>query len=133
MNLRCVLSCLLLTIAVSGAPESRADQVRKALQARQEGRLEASIELYRDALSALSIDPESWWYQGLNYYDLDRFAEAEEAFRKVTEQASNNGGATTLLGLCEFQNGRYRDAFAHIVIGKQYGIPEGSELDRVAQ
>jgi tetratricopeptide (TPR) repeat protein len=78
------------------------------------------------------VDPESWWYQGLNYYDLDRYVEAEEAFRNLVAQNPEHGGGLALLGLCEFQNRKYQTAFAHIVLGKEKGIPPGSELDRVA-
>jgi len=121
-----------LSVAASGQAPAAAELARKALAAREAGRLSESIELYRKALALRPVDPESWWYQGLNYYDLDRYVEAEEAFRNLVAQNPEHGGGLALLGLCEFQNRKYKTAFAHIVLGKEKGIPPGSELERVA-
>jgi len=117
----------------AAAPVSEAATLaRRALAARERGRLSESIELYRKALSLRPVDPESWWYQGLNYYDLDRYVEAEDAFRNLVAQNPEHGGGLALLGLCEFQNRKFKAAFAHLVLGKEKGIPPGSELERVA-
>ena len=103
-----------------------ADIAQQALAAREAGRLEESITLYRRVLAARPADPESWWYQGLNYYDLDRYVDAEDAFRKLTELNPKHGGAFALLGLCEFQNRKYKTAFAHLVLAKERGVPPAS-------
>ncbi|MCW5979974.1 MAG: tetratricopeptide repeat protein [Bryobacteraceae bacterium] len=125
-------SLLFSAILLSAAQPPPADLARKALAAREAGRLQESIDLYRKALSQRPLDPESWWYQGLNYFDLNRYAEAETAFARLVEQNPEHGGGLTVLGLCEFRSGKYETAFAHIVLGRQKGIPAGSELEKVA-
>lgn len=129
--MRSVAVCLLGVCALP-AQEDPATLARQALAARQAGQIERSIELYRKALATRPDDPESWWYLGLNYYDRDRHAECSGAFSEVAKQAPDNGPAFAFLGLCEFEEKKYETALAHIVLGKQKGIPPGSELDRVA-
>lgn len=122
-----------VTLGQTAVPDDKpAEVARRALQARQSGRLEESIKLFRQALAVRPVDPESWWYQGLNFYDLDRYGEAEQAFEKLTRQDPGNGAAWAFLGLCEFRNRKYKDSFAHLVFAKRYGIQSGSELERVA-
>jgi len=106
--------------------------MQEALQNREQGRLDASTAAYRKALALRPSAAEAWWYLGLNYYDGDKYPECEDAFRNMVVHDKKHGGGWTLLGLCEFKNGKYEPAFAHIVRGRQLGIPPGSELEKVA-
>ncbi len=137
MKLFLAAVCCLLPIAAQTrrAAESPSfpDLMKQALAAREAHRLEESVALYSKALTLRPTEPEAWWYQGLNYYDLDRYQECAGAFGKLVTYDKSNGGGFALLGLCEFGTKRYENAFAHIVKGKVLGIPAGSELDRVAQ
>lgn len=127
-----LLCTLLLACLAVPAEDAVLGLARQALQAREQGDTVRSIALYQRFLAVHPDDPEAWWYQALNYYDLDWYVEAEQAFRRVVELNPRHGGALVFLGLCEFRNRKYRDALAHIVLGQRLGIPEGSELERVA-
>ncbi len=55
----------------------------QANAARQAGRLEEAIALYRDALRLKPEWTEGRWYLGTSYYELDRYAEAAAAFKRL--------------------------------------------------
>jgi tetratricopeptide (TPR) repeat protein len=76
---------------------------------------------------------EGWWYQGLNYYDLDRYPECEAAFEKLVRLDEKNGPAWAFFGLCTFRNGDYKRAFAQLVQAQKHGLPTASELEKVAR
>ena len=133
--MRWLLPALLCLVQVASAQESSssAELAKEALAARDAGQTKHSIELYRLALTLDPTDTESWWYQGLNYYDLDRYSDCQAAFGKVTEQMPDNGGAFAFLGLCEYQTGSYETAFAHLVVAQQKGIQPGTELANIVR
>ncbi len=134
MRAACILLSLVMPLwAQTGAGPDAAALAKKALQMRESGRLEESIGLYRRALEAGLSDPEALWYQGLNFYDLDRYQEAGEMFRRLVERARTHAGAQALLGLCEFQAGKHREAFTHLLEATKLGLPPGTELSRVAR
>jgi tetratricopeptide (TPR) repeat protein len=113
--------------------ESSFDKLMKqALAARESNRLEESIRLYERLVKQRPQTAEAWWYLGLNYYDLDRYPECERAFAELVKHDKTNGPAWALRALCEFQNGKFEDAFQHIVRGKALGIPQRTEIERVA-
>lgn len=113
--------------------ESSFDKLMKeALAARESNRIDESIRLYERLLKQRPQTAEAWWYLGLNYYDLDRHPECERAFAELVKHDKTNGPGWALRALCEFQNGKFEDAFQHIVRGKALGIPERTEIERVA-
>ncbi len=128
-----VLWCVILPATVAAAAMDAAALAKQAQEARESGRLEESIELYGRAFRAGLSDPEALWYQGLNFYDLDRYAEAEEMFRRLVEKTPKHAGAQALLGLCEFRGGRYREAFGHLMEATKLGLPPGTELSRITR
>ncbi len=132
MRVACLLVSLLIPLSAQTGPDAAA-LAKKALEARESGRLEESIRLYGQALAAGWSDPEALWYQGLNFYDLNRYGEAEEMFRRLVERAPTHAGAQALLGLCEFQAAKFRQAFTHLLEATKLGLPPGSELSRVAR
>lgn len=82
---------------------SPAALLKQALAPRDANRLEESVRLYGQALK---LQPEA----------------ADET----------NGPGWALLAFCEFRNGKHQAAFDHIVRGKALGIPERTEIERVA-
>src|SRR5262249_41641268 len=62
------------------------DQLKaRADEAREAGRLEDAIELYRKAVAAKPNWVDGWWYLATLLYDRDQYAEAIPAFKRVTE------------------------------------------------
>lgn len=122
---------LALLLTLPGLAQS--DAKKRGVQAREAGDFPSSIDLLGKVLNAAPGDAEAWWYQGLNYYDLDRYAECEAAFSRLVQLDKTNGGGWAFLGLCEFNTGKHKAALAHIIEAKRQGLQPGTALDRVAQ
>lgn|ERR1051325_1095198 len=114
------------------APQQSFDQlVAQANAAREADKIEEAIALYRQTVS---LDPqwaEGWWYLATLYYDRENYAEAARAFKETARFQPKAGATWAMLGLCEFQLGRYDDALAHIQQGRALGIGDNVELTRV--
>jgi tetratricopeptide (TPR) repeat protein len=106
------------------------DQLKaQADDAREAGRLEDAIELYRKAVAVRTNWGEGWWYLATLLYDRDRYAEAIPAFKRVTEMQPRAGAPFVMLGLCEFRVGNYDNALGRIRQGRQIGIGNNRDLD----
>lgn len=114
------------------APRSQGnfDQLKaQADEAREAGRLEDAIQLYRKAVAAKPGWGEGWWYLATLLYDRDQYAEAIPAFKRVTSLQPQSGVPIVMLGLCEFKVGDYDNALGHIRQGRQIGIGVNQDLD----
>jgi tetratricopeptide (TPR) repeat protein len=101
----------------------RFDTLRKrADEARDAGRLNEAASLYRTALSTNPRWTEGWWSLGTLQYDGDRYAEAELAFEKVLALDPKHGTARAMLGLCEFELGKYDRALKDIQESEKVGV-----------
>ncbi len=113
------------------APKTRTnfDQLKaQADEAREAGRLEDAIELYRKAVAAKPAWVEGWWYLATLLYDRDRYAEAIPAFKRVTALQPQAGAPFVMLGLCEFKAGDYDSALGHIRQGRRLGVGANEDL-----
>jgi tetratricopeptide (TPR) repeat protein len=105
------------------------DQLKaRADEAREAGRLEDAIELYRKTVAAKPDWVECWWYLATLLYDRDRYAEAIPAFKRVTALQPQAGAPFVMLGLCEFKAGDYDGALGHIRQGRQLGVGANEDL-----
>src|SRR5215813_13247610 len=105
------------------------DQLKaKADEAREAGRLEDAIELYRKAVAAKPNWVDGWWYLATLLYDRDQYAEAVPAFKRVTALQPQAGAPFVMLGLCEFKVGDYDSALGHIHKGQQMGVGANQDL-----
>ncbi|MGI8782224.1 MAG: tetratricopeptide repeat protein [Acidobacteriota bacterium] len=108
--------------------------VGRANQAREAGRLQDAIGLYRQALTVRPTWVEGWWHLGTVLYDLDSYREGAEAFGRVVALKSGdekNGPAWALLGLCQFQTGDYPAALESLERAQGLGVGDKKELRRV--
>lgn len=116
--------------AVVPAFEQLAAQSR---QAREAGRFDDAIRLYRQAVQARPSWAEGWWYLGTLLYEKDRYAEAAGALRRYATLDAKSGPAWGMLGLCEFQTKRYGEALQHLQQGRSLGLPPGHSMADVVQ
>ena len=116
----------------ASAPQQSFEQLKELADgAREGGRLEEAIRLYRRALARRPNWGEGWWSLATVLYDRDQFADAARAFRQTTVLQPNVGAPWAMLGLCEFRLGDYDSALKHIRLGRQAGIGDNQELGRV--
>lgn len=102
----------------------------QAATAREAGRLDEAVGLYRRGVALRPRWDEGWWYLATLLYDRDNFAEATQAFRVATTLRPKAGPAWAMLGLCEFQLGQYDHALSHLRQGRALGIGDNKEMSR---
>ncbi len=103
-----------------------------AAAARDSGDLVKAIELYRAGTELQPRWVEGWWYLGTIYYDLDRYAEGRDAFRRYVVLEPEASGGWALLGLCEFQTREYDRALGSLDRAHTLGLQIGSPIYQVA-
>ncbi len=103
----------------------------QAEAARAGAKYDEAIALYRRALGLKPQWDEGWWYLATLLYDRDAYAEAVPAFQATARLQPKVGAPWGLLGLCEFQLGRYDDALADIQHARQLGVQNNPQLVRV--
>ncbi|CAN5663224.1 hypothetical protein BH18ACI4_BH18ACI4_20140 [soil metagenome] len=104
--------------------------VAQATGAREASRLDEAITLYRKALELRPQWAEGWWYLATILYDRDLYAKAVPAFEQAAALQPKVGAIWAMLGLCEYQVGRYDEALAHIQQALQLNLPNNPELSR---
>ena len=103
----------------------------RADAAREAGRLDEAVSLYRRALALRPAWKEGWWALGTILYDQDSHADAGRAFQRLLSLAPTNGTAHLMLALCEYQVERYASAMEHIVAARKLGVQKDGELPNV--
>jgi tetratricopeptide (TPR) repeat protein len=76
---------------------------RDAAAARDAGRIDESIALYQKAIKLRPSWAEGYWSLGTAFYELDKYAEAKDAFARVVRLQPTSGPAFGFKGLCEVQ------------------------------
>lgn len=109
-------------------PASFRELATKADTARDAGRLDEAVSLFRRALAINPRWAQGWWSLGTIYYDGNQYALAGDSFRKVIALDPNHGTAHAMLGLCEFELGRDLSALQDIEASKNLGILEDPQL-----
>ena len=106
---------------------------KQAHAAREAGRLEEAIALYRNALRLKPEWTEGRWYLGTSYYELDRYADAAAAFKRLIASVPSHGAAWGFRGLCEFQLRQYEPALVSLMKARELGIDPAQELASVVR
>ena len=119
----------------SPAPSAQAVEqlIAEATRAREGGRVDEAIEIYRKVVAARPKWEEGWWYLATLLYDRDRYKEAAAAFKETTRLQPKIGATWVMLGLCEFQLELYEESLRHLRQGRQAGIGDNKDLIRVAR
>jgi tetratricopeptide (TPR) repeat protein len=106
---------------------------REAAAAREANRLEDAIGLYQKAVKLQPSWIEGHWYLGTLNYELDRYAEARDAFRRVVTAQKENGAAHGMKGLCEFRLKNYETALSDLLRASDLGLGSNRELQSVVR
>ena len=109
------------------------DQLLKsATAAREAGHWEDAVDLYGKIVKLRPDYAEGYWYQGTALYQLDKFQECRDSFRKVIRFSPKNGSAHAFLGLCEFGLKNYDRALEHLMQSRTLGVAD-KDLGGVAR
>jgi tetratricopeptide (TPR) repeat protein len=133
-GIRVVSLAALLTVGVArAAQEPPAGATFEDLAGRAQAELDRNpaeaAALYRQALALSSRWPEGWLYMGAALYQIDRYAEASDAFRKGIELAPQSGPAHAFLGLCEAELDNLEQALANMRKGQQLGLGDNLQFE----
>jgi predicted Zn-dependent protease len=99
--------------------EARATQ---AAAARDAGKLDEAVALYRALVKEKPAWEEGHWYLGSLLYELDRPKEARTAFAALIARQPEHAGAFGMKGLCEFQIGLHEEALRTLLRSRSLGI-----------
>jgi tetratricopeptide (TPR) repeat protein len=103
-----------------------------AAAARDAGRLDEALDLYRRALAQAPAWQEGWWQVGAIHYGRDQYPPCRDAFRRFTALNPTLSAGFAFLGLCEFQVKEFPSSVKHLEKAVQLGLPPGEQLSDVA-
>jgi tetratricopeptide (TPR) repeat protein len=102
-----------------------------AAAAREAGRLEDAIALYRQGIALRHDWDEGRWYLGSSLYERERYREAREAFAALVARQPAHAGAVSMKGLCEFGLGQHETALRTLLRARSLGIARNPEIAHV--
>jgi tetratricopeptide (TPR) repeat protein len=102
-----------------------------AAPARDAGRLDEALSLYRRGIELKPDWHEGRWYLGSILYEKERYAEAREAFSTLVASQPTHAGAFGLKGLCEFGLGQPETALRSLLKARSLGIARTPEVAQV--
>jgi tetratricopeptide (TPR) repeat protein len=102
-----------------------------AAAARDAGRLDEAIALYRQGLGLKADWDEGRWYLGSSLYERERFAECRDAFAAVVARQPAHAGGVGMKGLCEFGLGQHETALRTLLRARTLGIARTPEIAHV--
>ena len=109
---------MLFTLAAGGAQAATFEELAaQAGAARRGNHIPEAIDLYRQAVQLRASWLEGWWFLGTLSYATYRYADCETAFDQFVRLDDKRPLAWSLLGLCEFETGKYDPALDHLRLG----------------
>jgi tetratricopeptide (TPR) repeat protein len=117
----------------SGQSPTTDDLAGRAAAAREAGRLDEALDLYRKALAARPDFDEGRWYVAALLYELDRYSEAKDAFSEVLRREPAHAGALGMKGLCEFELRQYDAALTDLLQSRNMGVARSPGIATVVR
>jgi tetratricopeptide (TPR) repeat protein len=119
--------------ATSADPAGFAPLVKQAESARAANDLDQAVTLYKRALALKPDWTEGWWSVGTACYDLDRYADANDAFRRVLAKDDSDGVTWVFKGLTSFKLKRYDEALSELTQARRRGVTANREISETAR
>ena len=114
-------------------PAGFAAIVAQASTAREANDLDRAIALYMRGLALKPDWTEGWWGLGTACYDLDRYAEANDAFRRVLSRDDSDGVTWVFKGLTSFQLKHFDEALSELTQARRRGVTASREISEAAR
>jgi tetratricopeptide (TPR) repeat protein len=110
------------TIAIMRGQTVNFDELAAgAAAARRANNIPEAIGLYRQAVQLRASWVEGWWFLGTLSYAAYEYSGCEAALNEFVKLDDKRALAWALLGLCEFETGRYDPALDHLRQGLAAG------------
>jgi tetratricopeptide (TPR) repeat protein len=119
--------------AAKADPPGFTAAVKEATSAREANDLDKAVVHYKRALALKPDWTEGWWAIGTACYDLDRYAEANDAFRRVLARDDSDGVTWVFKGLTSFQLKRYDEALVELIQARRRGVNASREISEAAR
>ncbi len=119
--------------ATSADPAGFAPLVKQAESARAANDLDQAVTLYKRALALKADWIEGWWGLGTACYDRDRYADANDAFRRVLTTDDSDGVTWVFKGLTSFKLKRYDEALSELTQARRRGVTANREISETAR
>jgi tetratricopeptide (TPR) repeat protein len=119
--------------AATPEPPGFVPLVKQAESARAANDLDQAVTLYKRALALKADWIEGWWGLGTACYDLDRYAEANEAFRRVLAKDDSDGITWVFKGLTSFKLKRYDEALSELTQARRRGVSASRDISEAAR
>jgi tetratricopeptide (TPR) repeat protein len=114
-------------------PAGFASIVKQAEAARDAKDLDKAVTLYKRALALKPDWTEGWWGLGTACYDLDRFADANDAFRRVLAKDDSDGVTWVFKGLTSFKLKHFDEALSELIQARRRGVTGNREIAEAAR
>ena len=121
-----MFSAMPVASAIAATFEELAAQ---AAAARRANGIPNAIELYRQAVQLRPSWVEGWWFLGTLSYASYQYAGCESAFDEFVKLDDKRPVAWALLGLCEFETGKYDQSLEHLRRGLAAAKELGPEVE----
>ena len=118
------IAVLCTIVTVGGKAATFEELAAEAAAARRGNHIPEAIDLYRQAVQLRASWAEGWWFLGTLSYATFRYADGEAALEDFVKLDDKRALAWSLLGLCEFETGKYDRALEHL----RQGLAPGNEL-----
>jgi len=102
-----------------------------AAAARDAGRLDEAIALYRQGLAIKTDWDEGRWYLGSSLYERERYGQCRDAFAGLVARQPAHAGGVGMKGLCEFGLGQHEAALRTLLRARALGIARTPEIAHV--
>ncbi len=114
-------------------PAGFAAIAKQASAARDANDLDTAVALYKRALALKPDWTEGWWGLGTACFDLDRYADANDAFRRVLAKDDSDGVTWVFKGLTSFKLKRYDEALSELTQARRRGVTASREISETAR
>ncbi len=115
---------LSVIVAVGATAATFEELAAQAAAARRANNIPEAIEFYRQAVALRAGWVEGWWFLGTLSYATYQYPGCETAFDEFVKLDDKRAPAWSLLGLCEFETGKYDQALEHL----KRGLAAGKDL-----